>query len=94
MTEDAAYVGVDVPKSTLDVAVSSSEETRQFANDHEGTSQAVRRINSLKPAGIMVEATGHLEMPLAAALQDSAASGHRQSFVLTESSPFAKMPLF
>jgi transposase len=69
MTEDTVCVGVDVAKSTLDVAVSDSGETRQFANDDEGISQAVRYIASLKPAGIILEATGHLEMPLAAALQ-------------------------
>jgi transposase len=71
MTEDAVCVGVDVAKSTLDVAVSGCEETRQFANDHEGISQAICHISGLKPAGIIVEATGNLEMPLATALQAS-----------------------
>jgi hypothetical protein len=66
MTEDAVCVGVDVAKSTLGVAVSGCEETRHFANDHEGISQAVRHISGLKPAGIIVEATDNLEMPLAA----------------------------
>jgi transposase len=69
MTEEAVCVGVDVAKITLDVAVSDSEEAWQFANDDEGISQAVRHIAGLKPAGIILEATGHLEMPLAAALQ-------------------------
>ena len=36
MTKEAVYVGVDVAKSTLDVAVSNSKETRQFANNPEG----------------------------------------------------------
>jgi len=69
MIEEAVCVGVDVAKSTLDVAASDSGETRQFANDDEGISQAVRYIASVKPAGIILEATGNLEMPLAAALQ-------------------------
>jgi len=69
MTEEAVCVGVDVAKITLDVAVSDSDEAWQFANDDEGISQAVRYIAGLKPAGIILEATGHLEMPLAAALQ-------------------------
>jgi len=69
MTKEAVYVGVDVAKSTLDVAVSNSKETRQFANDHEGITNAVRCIAGLKPAGIIIEATGGLEMPLAADLQ-------------------------
>jgi transposase len=69
MIEEAVCVGVDVAKSTLDVAASDSGETRQFANDDEGISQAVRYIASVKPAGIILEATGNLEMSLAAALQ-------------------------
>ncbi len=69
MIEEAVCVGVDVAKSTLDVAVTDSGETRQFTNDDEGISQAVRYIGGVKPAGIILEATGHLEMPLAAALQ-------------------------
>ena len=69
MIEEAVYVGVDVAKSTLDVAVTDSREVRQFANDDEGISQAVRYIAGVKPVGIILEATGNLEMPLAAALQ-------------------------
>ncbi len=69
MTEEEVCVGVDVAKSTLDVAVSDSGETRQFANDDEGISQAARYIDSLKPARVIIEATGSLEMPLAVALQ-------------------------
>ncbi len=69
MTKEAVYVGVDVARSALDVAVSSSEGVRQFANDHEGITNAVQYIAGLKPAGIILEATGNLEMPLAAALQ-------------------------
>ncbi len=71
MIEEAVYVGVDVAKSTLDVAVTDSEEARQFANDDKGISQAVSYIAGLKPAVIILEATGNLEMPLAAALQAS-----------------------
>jgi transposase len=70
MTEEVC-VGVDVAKSTLDVAVSNSKETRQFENDHEGITGAVRYIAGLKPSRIILEATGHFEMPLAAALQAS-----------------------
>jgi transposase len=71
MTEEAACVGVDVAKNTLDLAVSNSKETRQFENDHEGITSAVRYIAGLKPTRIILEATGHLKMPLAAALQAS-----------------------
>ena len=69
MTNAAVYVGVDVAKNSLDVAVSSSAGVCQFANDHEGVTNAVQYIAGVKPAGIILEATGNLEMPLAAALQ-------------------------
>jgi transposase len=69
MTEDAICVGVDVAKSTLDLAISNSRETRQFDNDHKGIIKAVRYISGLKPIIIILEATGHFEMPLAAELQ-------------------------
>ena len=68
MTEETVCDGVDVAKSTLDVAVSNSKEIRQFANDHEGITNAVQYIAGLKPTSIIIEATGRLEMPLAAAL--------------------------
>jgi transposase len=69
MAEEALYVGVDVAKSTLDVAVTDSGEVRQFTNDDEGIGEAVGYIAGLKPATVILEATGSLEMPLAAALQ-------------------------
>ena len=69
MTKETVYVGVDVAKSTLDVAVSNSKGTKQFANDPGGITNAVRHIVGLKPAGIIIEASGGLEMPLAVALQ-------------------------
>ena len=50
MAEEAACVGVDVAKSALDVAITSSEETRQFTNDDEGISKAVGCSAGLKPA--------------------------------------------
>ncbi|MFC1990005.1 IS110 family transposase [Chloroflexota bacterium] len=69
MIKEAVYVGVDVAKNSLDLAVSNVEEVRQFTNDHEGITNAVQYIAGLKPSGVILEATGHLEMPLAAALQ-------------------------
>jgi transposase len=69
MAEETVCVGVDVAKSTLDVAVTDSGEVRQFTNDDKGIGEAVGYIAGLKPATIILEATGSLEMPLAAALQ-------------------------
>ena len=69
MTEEPVCVGVDVAKNTLDVAVSNSNEARQFSNDHKGITSAVRYITGVKPAKIILEATGHYELPMAASLQ-------------------------
>jgi transposase len=69
MTEEAVCIGVDVAKGTLDMAVSSSNEIRQFDNDHKGIIKAIRYISGLKPTVIILEATGHFEMPLVAELQ-------------------------
>ncbi|MEE9175366.1 MAG: transposase [Thermodesulfobacteriota bacterium] len=69
MAEEAVYVGVDVAKNILDLAVSNSKEARQFKNDHKGITDAVSYIASLKPAKIILEATGKYEIPLAAELQ-------------------------
>lgn len=69
MTEETVCVGVDVAKGTLDMALSNSTETRQFKNDYEGINSAVSYIAGLKPTIIILEATGHFEIPLAAALQ-------------------------
>ena len=71
MVEEAVCVGVDVAKSAMDVAVTDSEKVRQFANDDVGIGEAVGYIAALEPAAIILEATGSLEMPLAAALQAS-----------------------
>jgi transposase len=71
MTEEAVYVGVDVAKNILDLAVNNSRETRQFRNDHEGITGAAHYIAGLKPAKIILEATGRYEIPLAAELQSN-----------------------
>ncbi len=69
MAGKAIYMGVDVAKTFLDVADDDSGSVRRFANDEEGIQSAVDFIGSLGPQGIILEATGNLEMPLAAALQ-------------------------
>jgi transposase len=71
MTEEAVYVGVDVAKHILDLAVSNSKETRQFKNDHKGILSAISYIASLKPVKIVLEATGKYEIPLAVELQSN-----------------------
>ena len=68
MPEDKGYVGIDVAKASMDVAVHQSQERWSFSNDDEGISKAVSCLKELAPALIVMEATGGIELPLAAAL--------------------------
>jgi transposase len=66
MTE--LYAGIDVAKDYLDVAVLPSKEKWHYANDEAGISKLVARVKKLSAVLIVMEPTGGLEAPLAAAL--------------------------
>jgi len=68
MPEDKVYVGIDVAKASMDVAVHQSQQRWSFSNDDEGISKAVCCLRELAPALIVMEATGGIELPIAAAL--------------------------
>ncbi|MFC1873792.1 hypothetical protein ACFLYX_00650 [Chloroflexota bacterium] len=55
MTVEAVYVGVDVAKHILDLAVNNSREIRQFGNGHEGITSTAHYIDGLKSAKIILE---------------------------------------
>jgi transposase len=62
------FVGVDISKASLDVAVLPSGELWQVANEPSQISQCSKRLAELSPRLIVMEATGGLEMPVAAAV--------------------------
>jgi len=62
------FVGIDVSKDRLDVAVLPSGESWSTANQDEDIKSLVKKTRSLKPELIVLEATARLEMPLAIAL--------------------------
>src|SRR5688572_18634953 len=62
------FVGIDVAKARLDVAVRPADDQWNVPNDEAGISQLVTRLQELAPVLIVLEATGGLELPLAAAL--------------------------
>ncbi len=62
------YVGIDVSKDFLDVAALPSRETHQYTNDEAGISKLVTRLKKLYPILVVMEPTGGLEAPVAAAL--------------------------
>jgi transposase len=61
------YVGIDVSKAQLDVAM-RPEGRFSAANDEHGIAQIIARLSAVPPTMVVVEATGGLEMPLAGAL--------------------------
>jgi transposase len=67
-TSAAQFVGIDVSKSQLDVAVRPRGETWTVAHDEAGLSVLVARLRTLAPALIVVEATGGWEVALVGAL--------------------------
>lgn len=67
MTENI-FVGIDVSKKFLDVAVRPSGEQWQVENNTEGIGRLVERLTHLRPVLIILEATGGYEMHSACAL--------------------------
>jgi transposase len=68
MDKAPTFVGVDVAKHRLDVHARPSGESFATDYDDEGVAGLVGRLAALAPALIVLEATGGLEVRLAAAL--------------------------
>jgi transposase len=62
------FVGVDVSKTRLDVAVDQEGEYWQASNDRTGILCTVERLQALQPTLIVVESTGGLETALVSEL--------------------------
>lgn len=58
------YVGIDVSKTQLDVAIGQKGEYWQANNDAVGIIRTVEHLKALQPALIVVESTGGLEVAL------------------------------
>ncbi len=65
------YVGIDISKSQLDVAVSPEGKAWNVANSADGVRELVGDVKKLKPELVVMEATGGLEMPLAGAFSEA-----------------------
>ena len=62
------FVGIDVSKAWLDVAVHEQKETSRFSNDEAGIASLVKSLKKLKPRLIVLEPTGGFEMLVVAEL--------------------------
>ena len=71
MQQESTYVGIDVAKDRLDVAFRPSGHIWSVAYDESGIGGLVAELQVLQPDMVVLEATGGLEIPLAAALAAS-----------------------
>jgi len=62
------FVGIDVSKGQLDVAQQPAGTGQVSPHTESGIENLVTQMRTLKPAAIVLEATGGLEVPLATAL--------------------------
>ncbi len=65
------YVGIDISRDTLDIAIQGDDKPRQFMNTPDGIRAICDFLTKLKPTLIVFEATGGYEMPLYIALNEA-----------------------
>ena len=68
MSQEPTYVGIDVAKDQVDVAVRPGGRSWSVQYDEDGVDGLVAQLNRLKPAAVITESTGGLELALVAAL--------------------------
>ena len=65
MTNEAkVFVGIDISKETLDLAIVGQETTWQLNHDETGISQLIDLVTPMNPQLIVMEATGGLEIDI------------------------------
>ena len=68
MEQGGIYVGIDVAKVRVDVAIRPGGDGCEVSNDEAGIAALVVQMQELNPAAVVLEASGGLELPLVAAL--------------------------
>ena len=62
MDQETTYVGIDVAKAQLDVAVRPSGDRWEVPHDEAGVRQLVSHLKALEPVTVLLEASGGLEL--------------------------------
>ena len=68
MSDVPCFIGIDVAKAQLDIALRPSGERWAVPNDASGVATLVDRVQTLQPTLIVLEATGGLERAVTSAL--------------------------
>ena len=72
MEQESTYVGIDVAKAQVDVAVRPTGQRWVVSYDETGVGEVVSQVKGLGTALVLLEASGSLELPLVAALAAAA----------------------
>jgi hypothetical protein len=62
------FVGIDVSKAQLDVAIRPSAQSLSVTNDRAGIKSLIKHLKKLRPQLVVLEATGGLERQVLSAL--------------------------
>jgi transposase len=57
-TSSGKFVGIDVAKNKLDIAVLGERQASEVVNDKKGIASVVKKMKKVSPELIVVEATG------------------------------------
>ena len=68
MNQKSSFIGIDVAKTRLDVAVRPTDRQWQVSYTEKGIQEVVEQITELHPTLVLLEASGGLELPMVAAL--------------------------
>ncbi len=68
MSQEPTYVGIDVSKEQVDVAVRPTGRSWSVSYDKAGVDDLIALLKDLEPVGVITKSTGGLELPLVAAL--------------------------
>ena len=68
MNEQMCVIGIDISKTSLDVAVLPQQEQWSVNNDDNGINQLLSKAKQLPPHLIVMEATASLHLAVAGAL--------------------------
>jgi transposase len=71
MSDTSVFVGIDVSKDNLDVAVKPGNDAFTVPNTSRGHDELCERLRPLKPKLLVVEATGGMELDAVIALCDA-----------------------
>ena len=68
MNQESIFIGIDVAKTRLDVAIRPTGQQWQVAYTEKGIQSLVDQFADLHPTLVLLEASGGLELPMVAAL--------------------------